>query len=181
MRLSSLARSHVVVRYDDEVPRARAAVERADAEYAVVVTSDGVPLGVLGRPQLAAPGTATLTALADRCPVLAVVGGEPDELHPDELVDLADLVVREGLAFVLVERDGLPSGVVPRAAIEQALPLDLPDGSAVRSGNPDVAALRYVCRKCAPPTFHLPRAPEGDGRPPHCRRVFFHGAMEPDA
>ncbi|WP_433264099.1 hypothetical protein ACQPZF_34100 [Actinosynnema sp. CS-041913] len=181
--LSSLTRSHVVVRDDVEVPQARAALDRVDAEYVVVVTSDGHPLGVLGRPELADLGSTaeTLTALAHRFPALVVIGGDPDELDVDELFDLAELVGREGLRFVLVERDGQPSGVVPRAAIAEALPLDLLDTAGVRSGNPDVPALRYVCRKCAPPSFQLPRAPGENGRPPNCRRVFFHGAMDADA
>lgn len=183
MLLSTLTKSHVVVRDDVEVPQARAARERVNAEYIVVVTADGNPLGVLGRAELAELGetSQTLTALAHRFPTLVVVGGDPDELGPEELFDLADLVVRERLRFVLVERDGLPAGVVPRAAIADALPLDALDSPAVRVGNPTVPALRYVCRKCAPPSFQLPRAPGEGGRPPNCRRVFFHGVMEADA
>ncbi|MEV0680444.1 hypothetical protein AB0I60_28410 [Actinosynnema sp. NPDC050436] len=181
--LSSLTRSHVVVRDDVEVGQARAARERVNAEFIVVVTSDGNPLGVLGVPELAelAATSETLTAVAHLFPTLVVVGGDPDELAPDELFDLAELVVRERLRFVLVERDGQPAGVVPRAAIADALPLDALDGLAVRTGNPMVPALRYVCRKCAPPSFQLPRVPAEGGRPPNCRRVFFHGATEPDA
>lgn len=170
------------MRDDVRVPQAREALDRVDAEYVVVVTSDGNPLAVLGRPELAGLGTTTdtLTTVAHRLPPLVVIGGDPDELDLDELFDLAELVVREGLRFVLVERDGQPSGVVPRNAISEALPLDLLD-TGVRAGNPNVPALRYVCRKCAPPSFQLPRVPGENGRPPNCRRVFFHGSMEPDA
>ncbi|MEU4803487.1 hypothetical protein [Actinosynnema sp. NPDC023587] len=181
--LSSLTRSHVVVRDDVEVARARAARERVNAEFVVVVTADGNPLGVLGVPELAGLGETaeTLTAVAHLFPTLVVIAGDPDELSADELLDLADLVVREGLRFVLVERDGLPSGVVPRAAIADALPFDVLDGLAVRTGDLTVPAPRYVCRKCAPPSFQLPRVPGEDGRPPNCRRILFHGAMEADA
>jgi hypothetical protein len=181
--LSSLARSHVVVRDDLDLVQARAALDRTEAEFVVVVTADGNPLGVLGEQEMRDLGDSqgALTSLADRFPGLVVVGAEPDEFDLDELLELAELLGREGLRFVLVERDGQPAGVVPRAAIADALPLDLLDIGGVRSGNPDVPALRYVCRKCAPPSYQLPRVPGQDGQPPTCRRVFFHGPMEPDA
>lgn len=168
----------MVVRDDVVLPQAEAARERVHAEFIVVVTADGNPLGVLGERELDELGdlTGTLSSVADRFPALVVVGGDPDELTAAELLDLAELLGREGLRSVLVERDDQPVGVVPRAAVAAVLPLDLLDGVGV--GDPDAPVPRYVCRKCAPPSFHLPRA---GGQPPHCRRVLFHGAMETDA
>jgi hypothetical protein len=183
MLLTSLSTGHVVVGDDTEVSQARAALDQAAVEHVVVTTADGDPLAVLGAVELDAlpRNSASLAGLADQFPSLFVLAGEPDELTDSELLDLAELLGREDLPYVLLEREGLAAGVIPRIAVAAALPLNLLDDRSERSGHPDVPALRYVCRRCTPPSFQMPRTPLPDGQPPRCRRVFFHGAMEPIA
>ncbi|XVV00968.1 hypothetical protein ACQPW3_26550 [Actinosynnema sp. CA-248983] len=176
--LSALAGSHVVVREDVDVAEALRALARAEADHVVVVTAAGRPVGVSGAADLAGR-SGPLAASTDRFPPFVLVGGEPDELDVAELVDLADVVARTGARHVLVERDGLPVCVVPRAAIAAALPLDAVDAASVRAGNPDLPSLTYLCTKCTPPRPQMPRVPGPDGGPPLCRVEFFHGPMDP--
>nr|WP_146173733.1 hypothetical protein [Saccharothrix carnea] len=168
---------------DDEPVHTRAAMTENRVEHAVIVTPDGGPLGVLSMADLRRLGdvTTSFAALADRMPALVVLAAEPDALATAELLDLAELVGRTGIQSVLLEAGGRPVGVVPRAALAAAVPLDLLDGRGVRAGDPNVPALRYVCRRCTPPSFLLLRTPLPDERRPTCRRIFFHGTMEPDS
>lgn len=171
---------------DMDIAQARATLERAGAAFAVVTSSgaEGGPLAVIEADDLAelaedpATGAEPLAVLAHRFRPLVSVDAEPDELTAQEFYDLAELLGREPIRGVLVEREGQPAAVIPRSAMAAALDLE-PQGN-VRFGPPDVASLRFVCRKCSPPSFRMPRAVSHDGEPPTCRRVYFHGRMEPD-
>ncbi|TDV40984.1 hypothetical protein CLV71_12150 [Actinophytocola oryzae] len=166
---------------DDVDPR-EALAKLEQAEHVVVTTADGSTLGVLDEAELTAfdARDTALAALAQRFPPLLVLADHPDELSGDELVDLAELVGRIDAHHVLLVNEGRPAGVVSRATIATALPLDLL-AADVRSGDPDVPALGYVCTRCTPP-YHLRLStPTPDGRPPTCGRIAFHGEMEPDA
>ncbi|MEJ2853381.1 MULTISPECIES: hypothetical protein [unclassified Saccharothrix] len=166
------------MRDDVDVSEALVALGRAEADHVVVVTAEGRPVGVLGAADLQRM-SGPPAASTDRFPPFVLVGAEPDELGVEELVDLADLVARTAARHVVVERDGVPVAVVPRAAIAAALPLDAVDAAGVRAGNPDLPSLTYICTKCSPPRPQMPRAPGPDGGPPLCRVEFFHGPMDP--
>ncbi|MFI9815903.1 CBS domain-containing protein [Saccharothrix variisporea] len=176
--LSALAGSHVVVRDDVDVVEASAASARAEADHVVVVTAEGRPVAVFDAADLAGL-SGPPAGFAEGFPPVVLVGGEPDELGVEELVELADLVARTGARHVVVERDGVPVGVVPRASIAAALPLDAVDVAGVRAGNPDLPSLTFICTKCSPPRPQMPRVPGPDGGPPLCRVDFFHGPMDP--
>jgi hypothetical protein len=173
MNLSSLTRRHVVVGDDLTVSSARAALTAA--EFVVVTSQNDAPVAVLSAADLDELGDAdALSTVTERFPPLVTLAAEPDELEFDELVELAELVGREGVRGVLLEGEGF--AVLSRRALAEALPLEALDPGGVRYGTPDVAPLRFVCRKCTPPSYLLPRTLNGD--PPTCRRVFFHGLME---
>lgn len=173
MDLSSMQQPVVEVGDDSNASAALQALGPADF---VVVTSEDLPVTVLSRDDLAglSDTTDSFAALADRLPPLAVIPAEPDELSLDQFGDLAELCGREGISGALVEGEGY--AVVSRRTIAEALSIPGLNPGGARYGTPDVASFRFVCRKCAPPSYLLPRTL--DGKPPTCRRVFFHGEME---
>ncbi|MFD9950566.1 hypothetical protein ACFWYW_43670 [Nonomuraea sp. NPDC059023] len=134
------------------------------------------------------PGLAALThdervvAVVDGgggpCPPLVVVELDGDRVEEAVLLDLADLLgLLTEVPGVLVERDGRPYGIVARADVAAALPLELLEEGSQRLGNaPGLPSRRYVCRKCEPPSRRLPRS--ATNGPPVCSRVWSHGPME---
>lgn len=159
MRLSAHACSFVTVPDHADAAQVRDALARN--EFAVVVTADGHPLAML-----TAADVADESGLLQRFPSLVVVSGEPDELEPDELVELAELVGREGTRGVLVEYRGQLAGVLPRRTLAEALDL-----TTLQLGTPSW----FVCHECTPPSYLLPRT--ATATPPTCRRAFFHAPM----
>ncbi|MFI6290806.1 hypothetical protein ACIBEJ_04435 [Nonomuraea sp. NPDC050790] len=136
-----------------------------------------------------APETGLATVTRDGRVVAVVEGGGPEpplvvvELDGDRieeavLLDLADLLGQlTEVPGVLVERDGRPYGIVARADVAAALPLELlEEGSQRLGGAPGLPSRRYVCRKCEPPSRRLPRS--ATNGPPACSRVWSHGPME---
>lgn len=141
----------------------------------------------------AIPPGATLVALTRDDQVVAIVSGsgpgeplpplvtlelEDDRIEESILLDLADLLgLLTEVPGVLVERAGRPYGVVARADVAAALPLELLDEGPERLGNvPGLPSRRYICRKCEPPSRRLPRSTTTGL--PACSRVWSHGPME---
>jgi hypothetical protein len=148
----------------------------ADDDLAVVEGEHGLA-SVVDRASL--DGLSGPLAGADLPPLVAVEVEEPGVPDPETLLALAEVLSLIPAVGVVLERDGAPVEVLSRIEVAQALPLDLLTRSVTRAtGTPDLPTQRYVCRKCVPPSYRLPRTVE-QGQP-QCRRVWFHGAMEPD-
>lgn len=152
------------------------ALVAVDAPFVLVTVVDEEgstrPLAVLARDQLRALPDRVLADLGAELPSLVIA--EPGALEEgDRLLELADLLARlPSVPAVLVGPE-----VVARGEVARRLSLDLLASDGQLRALPEVPTRRYVCRKCAPPSYRLPRSA---GEPPTCQRVWFHGAMELD-
>jgi hypothetical protein len=140
------------------------------------------PLTVMSWADLAglAAQETPLMRLAEHLPPLVSLDVTGEALDEDTLLATADaLALSPAAPGVLVERDGQAIGVLARNKVAAALSLDLLGKGDARFGViPDVPTRRYICRKCVPPSYRLPRITGAQA--PACRRVWFHGPMEPD-
>jgi hypothetical protein len=125
---------------------------------------------------VASPGP--VPELTRRLPSLVAVELDEDGLPEPVLLELADILgLLPDVPAALVVRDGAPYGVITRADLASALPLELLGDSAERLGNaPALPSRRYICRKCVPPSRRLPRSTAAG--PPECSLVWAHGPME---
>lgn len=114
-------------------------------------------------------------------PALVTVELDEDGLEKPVLLDLADVLsLLPDVPAVLVERDGMPHGIITRSDLASVLPLELIGDSVERLGSaPALPSRRYICRKCVPPSRRLPRSTAGG--PPECSLVWAHGPMELEA
>jgi hypothetical protein len=114
-------------------------------------------------------------------PALVTVELDEDGLEESVLLDLADVLgLLPDVPAALVERDGMPYGIITRADLASALPLELIGDSVERLGNaPALPSRRYICRKCVPPSRRLPRSTAAGA--PECSLVWAHGPMELEA
>lgn len=157
-------------------------LRRPDLRPLTVLLSEDRPISVVTWAELESlaehPGS--LADQAGRLPHLLTVEPDGELMEESMLLDLAELLsLLPGVPGALVERDGRPYGVLTRREAAAALPLELLGETSERLGAaPSLPSRRYVCRKCEPPSYRLPRS-TGD-QPPDCRRVWFHGAMELD-
>jgi hypothetical protein len=150
----------------------------SDAAYCVITDACG-PLSLVTSADLAAleaTAPAGLADLASRLPELVTVQDTPDLLSPREVRILAGLIAGRGTGAVLVDDGARPVGALPRESIADAIDLDDLRISGRRWGPPQVPALEFVCRKCVPPTYRIPRSAGSEA--PVCRRSYFHGPME---
>lgn len=111
-------------------------------------------------------------------PSLVTVELDEDGMEEPVLLDLADILgLVPDVPAALVVRNGMPYGIITRADLALALPLELLGDGAERLGNaPDLPSRRYICRKCVPPSRRLPRSTAAG--PPKCSLVWAHGPME---
>ncbi len=153
--------------------------EPDDAAITDALTEAGAEIALLRSGQAL---LAVVRLLADgslaRSNKLVTVDAEPDTVSDAFLLRLAQEVAPDPAGAVIVlRRDGTPAGVIPREPVVHALPQDLLRSTQHRQGSPRVPALRFECRRCAPPSVRLLRAPEADNAPPTCPNDFLHGAM----
>ena len=172
----------VITAADEEgVERPLAVLSRAElAELTepTELTGPVEPVEPAGEPLL-------LSGLSGRLPPLISIDiGENRVVDAETLLTLVDTLARSRTTpGVLVEHDEEPLGVLARVDVAAILPVEWLSQGEHRYGPgygpvPDVPTRRYVCRKCAPPSYRLPRSTGGAA--PNCRRIWFHGPMEPD-
>lgn len=120
-----------------------------------------------------------LKELASRLPSLISLDVDTDSLDVKTLLATADaLSLSPAVPGVLVERDDQAIGTLTRENVAAALPLYLLSEDDLRVGSTPVAPTAcYICRKCVPPSYRLPQTT--GQHEPTCRRVWFHGPMEP--
>ncbi|MEO3858486.1 hypothetical protein [Acrocarpospora sp. B8E8] len=150
----------------------------SDAAYCVITDACG-PLSLATAADLMAleaTAPAGLSDLAARLPELVVVQDKPETLSPREVRVLARLISGRGIGAVLVDDGARPVGALPKDSIGAAIDLADLRISGRRWGPPRIPALEFVCRKCVPPTYRMPRSAESEA--PVCRRSYFHGPME---
>ncbi len=150
----------------------------SDAAYCVITDACG-PLSLVTAADLAtleATGPAGLAGLAARLPELVAVQDKPEILSPREVWVLARLISGRGIGAVLIDDGARPVGALSRDSIAGAIDLADLRISGRRWGSPQVPSLEFVCRKCVPPTYRMPRSTGSEA--PVCRRSYFHGPME---
>jgi hypothetical protein len=163
---------------DHSAIRAMEALRSSGASYCVVTDASG-PLSLVTAEDLAAlpaDRPAALADLAAQLPSLVSVRDKPEMLSAAEITGLATLISGRNVRGVLVDDGVRPVGALSRDSVAGALALDDLRVFGRRLGSPRVPCLEFVCRKCVPPTYRLPRSAGTEA--PVCRRSYFHGPME---
>jgi len=158
--------------------RALDMLRSSDAGYCVITDACG-PLSLVTAEDLAAlqaTAPAGLAGLAARLPDLIGVQDKPEILSPREISVLARLISGRHVSAVLVDNGARPVGALSRDSISGAIDLADLRISGRRWGSPQVPSLEFVCRKCIPPTYRMPRSAGSEA--PVCRLSYFHGPME---
>jgi len=147
----------------------------SEASYGVI-TDDSGPLSLVTEEDLTALSLDGLADPAARLPELVSMRDKPDVLNTREITALARLISGRNVSAVLVDDGARPVGALARDGVANALPLAELRIFGTRWGPPRVPSLGFVCRKCVPPSYRLPRSTGSEA--PVCRLSYFHGPME---
>ncbi|NEO98688.1 MAG: hypothetical protein F6K58_08400 [Symploca sp. SIO2E9] len=155
-------------------------LEESQKQLAVVVNANQPQTLLQGKhlTALSSQGSKPLAELLEQLPSPLVVDSGVEVLETADLKQLGNLLKKTKAPGLIIYQNGEVSGIVPRKAIAQALPLDALTSDTTRSdlyGDSQVVARTYVCRQCNPPTYMRPR----QGETPSCPKNWLHGNMEP--
>lgn len=183
--LSPIAATYVTIDVSESPALVLARADIASDALLVITAVDEEnirrPVGVVDQRSLAAIAK-DATPLGDivmSLPPLVTMAVDGDSVEAEALLAIADTLSRyRAVPGVVLEREDEILTAITRNDIATVLPLDLLSDDQPRGETqPGNLGKRYSCAKCTPPSFHIPK-PSDQGSPA-CRRVWFHGSMEP--
>lgn len=147
-----------------------------------VVDDEGInrPVAIATAPDLLRLKKAKqpLSELRSRLPSLISLVEEAETVDEDWLIAIAEaLSVHSDIKGIFLAERSSNVRVLSRSKIAAALPLERIATRSPRLENaPAAQEIKYVCRRCDPPSYRLSRT--ADGPAPECQLMWYHGPME---